>query len=98
MKRDDILQTLKAAEADLRAQGVEHAALFGSVARGDDRPDSDIDIIVDLDPAMVTTVFDYVGIKDFIAGLFDRRVDVVNREGLKALVRSSATADAVYAF
>jgi predicted nucleotidyltransferase len=98
MKRDDILRTLKAAEADLRAQGVEHAALFGSIARGEDRPDSDIDIIVDLDPAMVTTVFDYVGIKDFIAALFDRRVDVVNREGLKALVRPSATADAVYAF
>jgi len=56
MKRDDIIQKLKAAEADLRAQGVEHAALFGSMARSDDRPDSDIDIIVDLDPAMVTTV------------------------------------------
>jgi predicted nucleotidyltransferase len=39
-------------------QGVAHAAVFGSVARGDDRPDSDVDILVDLDPAIVVTVFD----------------------------------------
>jgi uncharacterized protein len=37
--------------ADLRAHGVARAALFGSVARGDDRPDSDIDIMIELDPA-----------------------------------------------
>jgi uncharacterized protein len=66
----------------LRAQGVAHAALFGSVARGDDRPDSDIDILVDLDPAIVVTIFDYAGVKEFIADMFDRPVDVVSRESL----------------
>jgi predicted nucleotidyltransferase len=54
-----------------------------SVARGDDRPDSDIDILVDLDPAIVVTIFDYAGVKDFIADMFDRPVDVVSRESLK---------------
>ena len=49
MKRDEILRTLKEREADLRAHGVTHAALFGSVARDEQRPDSDIDILVDLD-------------------------------------------------
>ncbi len=42
MRRDEIIEKLKEREADLRAQGVAHAALFGSIARGDDRPDSDI--------------------------------------------------------
>ncbi len=98
MTRDEILQRLKAAEADLRAQGVEHAALFGSVARGDDRPDSDIDIMIDLAPKVVVTIFDYVGVKDFIADMFDSVVDVVSRESLKPLVRPGATADAIYAF
>ena len=72
--------------------------LFGSVARGDDRPDSDIDILVDLDPAIVVTIFDYAGVKEFIAGMFERPVDVVSRENLKPLVRPKATADAIYAF
>ena len=98
MKRDDIIQTLREREADLRAQGIVHAALFGSVARGEDRPDSDIDILVDLDPAVVRTMFDYVGVKDFIADMFDRPVDVVSNEGLKPRVRPRATADAIYAF
>jgi predicted nucleotidyltransferase len=98
MKRNEIIEKLKAREADLRAQGVAHAALFGSVARGEQRPDSDIDIMVELDPEIVVTIFDYVGVKDFIAEMFDAPVDVVSREGLKPLVRPGVTADAIYAF
>jgi predicted nucleotidyltransferase len=98
MTRDEIIERLKEREAELRAQGVAHAALFGSIARGDDLPESDIDILVDLDPEIVVTVFDYAGVKDFIAGMFDRRVDVVSRESLKPRLRPKATADAIYAF
>jgi len=89
---------IHAAIQTLRAQGVTHAALFGSIARGDDRPDSDIDIMIELDPAARVTMFDYVEIKEYIEGLFSEPVDVVNRDGLKPLVRPKATADAIYAF
>jgi predicted nucleotidyltransferase len=98
MNRDEIIEKLKEREADLRAHGVTHAALFGSVARGEQRPDSDIDILVDLDPAIIGTMFDYAGVKEFIAGMFDHPVDVVDREALKPRVRPRATADAIYAF
>jgi uncharacterized protein len=98
MTREEIIEKLKAREADLRAQGVAHAALFGSIARGEERLDSDIDILVDLDPAIVVTIFDYVGVKDFIADMFDRPVDVVSSESLKPGLRPQATADAIYAF
>ncbi len=98
MKRDEALQKLKEAEADLRAQGVAHAALFGSVARGENRPDSDIDIMVEIAPEIRMGLFQYVGIVQYIEGLFPVPVDVANREGLKPLVRPSAERDAVYAF
>jgi predicted nucleotidyltransferase len=98
MNREEILVRLRENEAALRARGVSHAALFGSRARGDDRPDSDIDIIVEFDPAAHLTVFNYAGIKEYIAGLFDSPVDVVSREGLKPYVRPAATTDAIYAF
>ncbi len=98
MKRDEALQKLKEAEADLRAQGVAHAALFGSVARGENRPDSDIDILVEIAPELRMGLFQYVGIVQYIEGLFSGPVDVANREGLKPLVRPSAERDAVYAF
>jgi predicted nucleotidyltransferase len=98
MKRDEIIRTLKEREADLRAHGVVHAALFGSVARDEQRRDSDIDILVDLDPAIVATMFDYAGLKDFVAGLFQGPVDVIDREALKPRLRPRAAADAIYAF
>jgi predicted nucleotidyltransferase len=82
----------------LRARGVAPAALFGSRARDDARPDRDTDIMIEIDPAARVTLFDYVGLKDFIASLFDGPVDVVNREGLKPYVRPAVTADAIYAF
>ncbi len=95
MKRDEIIRTLKEREADLRAHGVRHAALFGS---NEQRPDSDIDILVDLDPAIVATMFDYAGLKDFVASLFPGSVDVIDREALKPRLRPHAAADAIYAF
>ena len=51
-----------------------------------------------LTPAIVVTIFDYAGVKDFIADMFDRPVDVVSRESLKPRLRPKATADAIYAF
>jgi predicted nucleotidyltransferase len=98
MDRQDIIARLRENEAALRARGVAHAALFGSRARDDARPDSDTDILIEIDPEAPVGVYEYVGIKEYIANLFDGRVDVVDREGLKPYVRPSATSDAVYAF
>jgi predicted nucleotidyltransferase len=98
MDGQDIIARLRENEAALKERGISHAALFGSRARGDNRPDSDIDIMIEFDPAARVTLFDYVGLKTYIAGLFDGAVDVVNRDGLKPYVRPAATADAIYAF
>jgi len=98
MKRDDILGKLKGCEAELRARGVAHAALFGSFARGEDRPDSDIDIMVEIAPDARVGLFQYAGIVRYLEEMFPARVDVANREGLKPLVRPDAERDAIYAF
>jgi uncharacterized protein len=98
MDAQEILAKLRENEAALRQRGVVHAALFGSRIRGDNRADSDTDIMVEIDPEAHITIFDYAGIKEYIAGLFDGPVDVVNRDTLKPYVRPTASADAVYAF
>jgi hypothetical protein len=72
MDKEAILARLRNCEPDLRARGVSHAALFGSRARGDNRPDSDIDIMVEIDPRAHIGLWDYAGLKDYIAGLFLR--------------------------
>ena len=98
MNSFEAIETLRRSEQALRGRGVVHAALFGSLARGDTRPNSDIDIMIEIDPDARMTVFEYVDLKDYIGTLFDKPVDVVAREGLKPYVRPAATADAIYAF
>ncbi len=98
MEREAIIARLREKEMELRARGVTHAALFGSRARGDARPDSDTDIIIEIDPDAPVGVWEYVGIKRYVASLFEGPVDVVDREALKTYVRPGATSDAIYAF
>ena len=98
MHRQEILDRLKHNERALRERGVIHAALFGSRARGDDRPDSDIDIMVEIEPGADIGLFEYVGIRHYLEDLFPIPVDVANRTYLKPLARPHAERDAIYAF
>ena len=96
--RDGVIAALRAHQPELRRRGVRHAALFGSIARGEGKRTSDIDILIELDPRAPVGLFEYVGITQFLADLFPVRVDVANRSSLKPLVRPTIERDAIYAF
>lgn len=100
MKSDlqNVLATLRAHEADLRRLGVAHAAVFGSVARGEACPESDIDVLVDLDENQPMGVFEYARLKLYMNQLLEGSSDVVNRRTLKPLLRASILRDATHAF
>jgi predicted nucleotidyltransferase len=98
MNREQVIATLRSHEPELRNRGVLHAALFGSFARDEATPASDIDILVDIDPEANIDLFDYVGITHYLSDLFPVPVDVANHKTLKRFVRPSAERDAVYAF
>jgi uncharacterized protein len=98
MNIDDAIATLRLHEGALRAHGIRHAAVFGSVARGDNRPDSDLDILVEFEPEADGSVYDYMRLKDYVAGLFEGPVDVIDRNALKPHLRAPSGRDAVYAF
>lgn len=98
MELQQALRTLREAEPQLRAKGVRHVAVFGSTARGEQRADSDVDIVIEFDPTARVTIYDYVEVKEGIAALFDGPVDVVDREGLKPHLRQPVARELVYAF
>jgi uncharacterized protein len=98
MKSDEALSILRQHENTLRARGVCHAALFGSVARGDTRPESDVDILIELVPDNRLDLFAYSGLMRYIESLFPVPVDVVDKDALKPYIRKPAARDAIYAF
>ncbi|KQT19559.1 DNA polymerase III subunit beta [Methylobacterium sp. Leaf399] len=83
---------------ELQRRGVRHAALFGSIARGEGHSESDLDVMIEIDESAVRTVYDYVGVIQFIGDLFPITVDVANKTMLKPHVRPAAERDAIYAF
>jgi len=98
MNRDQAIAVLQQNRAALEARGVRHAALFGSAARGEAGPKSDLDILIELKPDAEMDAYAYAGLKRYIAGLFSGPVDVVNREALKPHLKHPVADDAVYAF
>jgi predicted nucleotidyltransferase len=101
MTREEALAALKANERELRRRGVAHAGLFGSLARGDARAESDVDVLIRFAPDAPITLWDYAGLKRRVARMLrasTKTVDVIDFDGMSASVRSAVERDAVYAF
>lgn len=94
----EVLQKLRSNEVHLRKLGVAHAFVFGSVARGAAAPESDIDILVELDEHRPMGIFEYSRLKLYIDELLDGTGDVVNSKTLKPMIKDGILHDAVNAF
>jgi predicted nucleotidyltransferase len=75
---------------------VRRLRIFGSGARGEDRPDSDIDLIVDYDGRR--GFFEFVELEDELAKLFGREVDLVTERGLSPHMKEAILASATVLF
>jgi predicted nucleotidyltransferase len=95
MKRDEILQLLAAHRQELARFSVKSLAIFGSVARDEARPDSDVDILVEF--AEAVGLFEFVRLKDYLETLLDRPVDLVSPDALKEQLRERILKEAVHA-
>ena len=73
--------------------GAHNLRVFGSVARGEDTSDSDIDFLVDMDPDR--SLMDLGGLLIELQGYLEREVDVVTEDGLREQVRQSIIEEAV---
>jgi len=88
-------QVDEASLADLcRQYQVRELSFFGSAARGEMRPDSDIDLLVEFLPHAKVDLVDHAGLMLDLAQLLGRKVDLVSKKGLKPLIRASVLAEA----
>jgi predicted nucleotidyltransferase len=73
---------------------VRELALFGSVLRDDFRDDSDIDVLVEFEPNAPVGLLEFIGLKQDLADLIGRDVDLVEKAGLKRFLRDSVLSSA----
>ncbi|RXF74367.1 nucleotidyltransferase family protein [Hansschlegelia zhihuaiae] len=98
MSREDLLQSLLDLEPSLRAEGVTHMALFGSRARRDNRPDSDIDVAIDVEPNARFSLLDLIGVVHCIEDKTALSADVFMRRSLSEGLRKTLSRDAIEVF
>lgn len=99
----DVIGALKLIRGDLQSSGVTHAGVFGSTARGLDKAESDVDIVIDIDTDQLGDVLDLIGVAGRIEESIQTRcpgvkVDVADHAMLKRRTREEVEKEAVYAF
>jgi predicted nucleotidyltransferase len=93
-EKDELLAVLRTALPDLQRQWpIRALALFGSVARGDANPGSDLDILVELDRPVTLSAF--LSLETTLSELTGRQVDLVSRRALKPFIGAHVLREAV---
>jgi uncharacterized protein len=98
MDKNFVIQTLRRHEPELRAAGIAHLRLFGSVARGDNTVESDVDLIAEFDPSARRTLVSMARLENRLSDLLGVRVDLSPMYAMREPVRERAVREAIHAF
>ncbi len=98
MNRDEVINKLRAHEPELKAAGIVRLAVFGSVARGDNSPESDVDLLAEFDKTKRYTLLTMGRLENRLADLLGTRVDLSSPEWLKESVKNRVLEESVLAF
>ena len=97
MTRDEVIERLRQNEAELRRLGIEHLYLFGSTARNEARPDSDVDLFFD-HPEASLGLYQLMDVKQRAAEILGCKADIMTRRSLHRVLRPAIEASALQVF
>jgi predicted nucleotidyltransferase len=98
MHRTEIIEQLRQNADAIRGMGATSLYLFGSVAHGKFRPDSDLDLFIDYDPERRFSLLDLVGIKQFLEERISADVDITTRDSLHPMLKDDIERSAIRVF
>jgi predicted nucleotidyltransferase len=98
MNRDQVIAILREHELELRAAGIAHLAIFGSAVRGNDKPESDIDLLVSFDDSKPASLLTVGRLKRHLADLLGTKVDLSSPSWLKDSIGGQVLREAIDAF
>ncbi|MDO5843585.1 MAG: nucleotidyltransferase family protein [Methanocorpusculum sp.] len=94
--KDDVLKKLEANLPEIRERfGIETIGIFGSVARGEDNPDSDVDVFYTYAEGREHGMFKTVELIDFLESLFGREVDFVSFKWMRPMLKKYVEPDMI---
>jgi len=76
-----------------RGSGIRKLQVFGSVARGDDKPDSDIDLLVEFEPESEVTLLDLVRMERELSAIMGRKADLLTLDSISPYIREEALSE-----
>lgn len=94
----EVLAAIRAREPEIRALGATALYVFGSAARDELRPDSDVDIFIDYDPAGPFSFVELLDLQCMLSGWLGRNVDFTTRGGLLSRLRARIEASSLRVF
>ena len=95
MTRAEVLARLQGHTTELRRMDVASLAVFGSVARDEAGPDSDVDLLIEF--TRPVGMFRFLAVKEYLETLLGRPVDLATRDALKRQFRDAILREAIYA-
>jgi predicted nucleotidyltransferase len=98
MDKSSVIQTLRMHELELRAAGIVHLRLFGSVARGESTQESDVDLLAEFDRSKRLTLFGMAHLENQLSDMLGVKVDLSPVHSMKQRVKARAMREAVHAF
>jgi predicted nucleotidyltransferase len=98
MSRDEVLSKLRQHAPELQAEGILHLALFGSTARDEAGPESDIDLMAVYDPERRLSLLDISRFHLNLEDMLGTKVDLADRTRMRPIIKESAEEDAIDAF
>jgi uncharacterized protein len=96
--KSTVIATLREYEQELKAAGIARLSVFGSVARGDQSLESDVDLVAEFDPAKQFSLLELVGLENRLADILDARVELTPAKTLRDPIRERVAREAVLVF
>ena len=95
MNRDDAIARIKNAEPAIRALGAQAVYLFGSTARNEATPTSDVDIFIDKDPKKPFGLTEFFDLEETLEAALGTRVDFTTRDALHPILKADIEGSAI---
>jgi len=98
MQKNELLASIRALQPRLEAEGVDHIALFGSRARGDNGPASDVDLLIEVDSARLFSLLDLIGVEHMVEEATGISANALMRRSLERDFAAAIANDVIEVF